>query len=66
MAQSRLSLRMIAEPKSPFRERYICETDRNRNRSRRFVQAADDNPENFSHPTIEVKQTQQIFSLFIF
>lgn len=48
-----LSLNIIAQPKAVYRERYICETDRRRNRAQRFVRA-EDNEYQLVYPTIEV------------
>ncbi|CAF3772748.1 unnamed protein product [Rotaria socialis] len=47
-------LRLIAEPKSSYRERYMCETDRRRNRAQRFVRADSNNPYQFVYPTVEI------------
>ena len=55
MAQLTSTLRIIAQPKASHRERYMCETDRTRNRAQRFVRA-DDNHEALEYPTIEVCQ----------
>lgn len=46
---------IIAQPKATYRERYICETDRHRNRSQRFVRA-EENPYNLIYPTVEVNK----------
>ncbi|CAF2375946.1 unnamed protein product [Rotaria sp. Silwood2] len=53
MTQAMPSLRIIAQPKASYRERYICETDRRRNRAQRFVRA-DSNSKQFVYPTIEI------------
>ncbi|CAM4842287.1 unnamed protein product [Rotaria magnacalcarata] len=47
-------LRLIAEPKPSYRERYMCETDRHRNRAQRFVRADGNNPYQFVYPTVEI------------
>jgi len=61
MAHSMPRLRIIAEPKASYRERYICEGDRRRNRAQRFVRA-DDNPDKLVYPTIQVTSKQNLFS----
>ncbi|CAF0725571.1 unnamed protein product [Rotaria sp. Silwood1] len=53
MTQAMPPLRLIAQPKASYRERYICETDRRRNRAQRFVRA-DNNPNRLVYPTIEI------------
>ncbi|CAF1060927.1 unnamed protein product [Rotaria sordida] len=53
MTQAMPPLRLIAQPKASYRERYICETDRRRNRAQRFVRA-DKNPYQLVYPTIEI------------
>lgn len=47
-------LRILAQPKTSYRGRYMCETDRRRNRAQRFVRA-DYNLQGFAYPTVEVK-----------
>jgi len=54
MSQSDLPIRIIAEPKTEYRERYVSEMMRSRNRSRRYIRA-DTNPNRLDYPTIEVK-----------
>jgi hypothetical protein len=53
MAEAVLSIHVVAQPKSWFRERYLSEQDPHRNRSNRFIQAATNG---FQHPTIEVRE----------
>mgnify|MGYP002384145714 CR=1 FL=1 len=60
MAQPMPALRFVAQPKRSYRLRYRCEGRPVRNRAQRFVRA-DDNPEKFSYPTIEVHQFLHIF-----
>ncbi|CAF1188012.1 unnamed protein product [Adineta ricciae] len=44
-------LRIIAQPKSRYRERYHCETDSNRNRAHRFIRTGNKN--GFEYPTVQ-------------
>lgn len=60
MTETMPPLLVIAQPKAAHRERYICETDRHRNRSQRFVRA-EENSYNFIYPTIEVNEQYNIF-----
>lgn len=53
MVDAMPSLRFVAEPRGVYRARYMCEGRPSRNRAQRFVRA-DDNPERFVYPTIEV------------
>ena len=45
-------LRIVAQPKSRYRERYHCETDSNRNRAHRFIRTGNKN--GFEYPTVQV------------
>jgi hypothetical protein len=58
MAKAMPPLRIIAQPKASYRPRYLCEGRPCRNRAQRFVRA-DDNPDKFVYPTIEVKFFEQ-------
>ena len=52
MAGPMPTLRIITQPQTPYRIRYICET--NRNQPQRFIRAADDSG-TYTYPTVEVK-----------
>ena len=54
MAEVMPALRIIAGPRRAYRPRYMCEGRPCRNRGQRFVRA-DDNPDEYVYPTIEVK-----------
>ncbi|CAF2380013.1 unnamed protein product [Rotaria sp. Silwood2] len=64
MAQLNLPLRIIAQPKASSRERYLCEMDRSRNRSHRFIRA-ESNPNHLNYPTIEIPKQWDSENLFI-
>lgn len=54
MTEAMPALRIIAEPKQAYRPRYICEGRPCKHRAQRFVRA-DDNPDKYVYPTIEVR-----------
>ncbi len=54
MAQPDLPIRIIAQPRAEYRERYVSEMMRSRNRAHRYIRA-DTNPKGLDYPTIEVK-----------
>ncbi|CAF2411645.1 unnamed protein product [Rotaria sp. Silwood2] len=58
------SLRIIAQPKTSYRERYLCEMDRSRNLSQRFIRA-ESNPDNLEYPTIAIPQQWNSQRLYI-
>ncbi len=58
-------LRIRAQPKTSYRPRYMCEGRPCRNRAQRFVRA-DDNPDKYDYPTIEVTFFEIIFIDIIF
>ncbi|CAF3395995.1 unnamed protein product [Rotaria socialis] len=64
MGEFILPLRIVAEPKSSHRERYLCEMDPSRNKSQRFIRA-DFNPENLDYPTIEIPKQWASDKLYI-
>ncbi|CAF1232273.1 unnamed protein product [Rotaria sordida] len=64
MAQLTLPLRIIAQPKPSYRERYTCEIDRRRNLSQRFIRA-ETNPDNLDYPTIEIPKQWDSHKLYI-
>jgi hypothetical protein len=53
MTQPTEKLRIIAQPKALYRERYCSETDPNKNRAQRFIRADDDNNKH-EYPTVQV------------
>ncbi|CAF1360935.1 unnamed protein product [Adineta steineri] len=55
MANAMPPLRIIAQPKKSYRERYGCEINRQQSRAQRFIRAAD-NDYKFEYPTIEIPQ----------
>jgi hypothetical protein len=62
MAQSMPPIRIIAQPKASYRERYMCEM--RRNRPQRFIRAEDDNPDKYVYPTVEVNYKSNLFASF--
>jgi hypothetical protein len=48
-------LRIIAEPKASYRERYGSEQDKAENRAQRYIRAESRNQFNLEYPTVEVK-----------
>ncbi len=46
-------LRILAQPRSLYRERYNSETDPNKNRAQRFIRADDDSSQH-EYPTVQV------------
>ncbi len=58
-------LRFVAQPRASYRARYMCEGRPHRNRAQRFVRA-NDNPDKYVYPTVEVKLSQNLvfFSSF--
>jgi hypothetical protein len=46
-------LRIIAEPKAFYRERYSCETDPKKNRAQRYIRTEDGNTQ-YEYPTVKV------------
>ncbi len=63
MAEAMPPLRIIAQPKASYRARYMCEGRPCRNRAHRFVRA-DDNPDRYVYPTIEVRFKKSLFFFF--
>ena len=59
-------LRIVAQPKAVYRPRYMCEGGPRRS-AQRFVRA-DDNPDRYEYPTIEVTflQTVSLVSFLFF
>ena len=51
MAQAMPPLRIIAQPRATYRERYMCEM--RGSRAQRFIRA-EDNPDQCVYPTVEV------------
>lgn len=49
-------LRIIAQPKALYRERYCSETDPSKNRAQRFIRA-DDEQTKHEYPTVQVRQS---------
>ncbi|CAF4974252.1 unnamed protein product, partial [Rotaria sp. Silwood1] len=64
MAQFNLPLRIIAQPRASYRERYLCEIDRSHNRSQRFIRA-ETNPYDLNYPTIEITKQWNTERLYI-
>ena len=60
MAEAMPPLRFLAQPRKSYRARYICEGRPCKHRAQRFVRA-DDNPEKYVYPTIEVKFFENFF-----
>ena len=59
-------LRIIAQPKASRRERYFSEQDSGRQRAHRYIRA-ENNPDRFDHPTVEVKGNKnKLFFYFYF
>ena len=56
MTQPTQQLRIIAEPKAFYRDRYGSEHNKNGNRAQRYIRA-EDNQFNLEYPTIEVKKS---------
>lgn len=54
MTQETEQLRIIAEPKAVYRERYKSEQDINGNRVKRYIRAECANQFQLEYPTIEV------------
>ncbi len=48
-------LRIIAEPKASYRERYGSEQDKTGNLAQRYIRAEFRNQLNLEYPTVEVK-----------
>ena len=48
-------LRILAQPKALYRERYCSETDPSKNRAQRFIRA-DDERSRHEYPTVQVRQ----------
>ncbi|CAF0844967.1 unnamed protein product [Adineta steineri] len=55
MAQPNEQLRIIAQPKALYRERYGSEHFKTGNRVQRYIRA-EDNQLNFEYPTIEIRR----------
>jgi hypothetical protein len=55
MTQPTQQLRIIAEPKAFYRERYGSEQYKTGNRPQRYIRAEDKNQFKLEYPTIEVK-----------
>ncbi|CAF1209594.1 unnamed protein product [Rotaria sp. Silwood1] len=59
-------LRIIAQPKAFYRERYGSEIDQTENIAKRYIRADDNNQLNLSYPTIEFEknddQSEEILS----
>lgn len=53
-------LRIIAEPKAFYRERYSCETDPTKNRAQRYIRTEDNNNQ-YEYPTVKVFRIYFIF-----
>ena len=51
-------LRIIAQPKAFYRERYCSETDPSKNRAQRFIRA-DDERSKHEYPTVQVRSPRQ-------
>ncbi len=55
MALPTQQLRIIAEPKASYRERYGSEQDKSENRAQRYIRAECRNQFKLEYPTVEVK-----------
>jgi hypothetical protein len=55
MALPTQQLRIIAEPKASYRERYESELGKAGNRGQRYIRAESTNRFNLEYPTVEVK-----------
>jgi hypothetical protein len=53
MAQPTGKLRILAQPKAFYRERYCSETDPNKHRAQRFIRS-DDETSKHEYPTVQV------------
>ncbi|CAF1176763.1 unnamed protein product [Rotaria sp. Silwood1] len=53
MTEPMQQLRIIAQPKAFFRERYGSELDQAENTAKRYIRAEDNNQLNLEYPTIE-------------
>ena len=53
------ALKMLAEPKAKYRERYESEIDPRKNRAHRFIRTEDDN-QKYEYPTVGVKLPKHI------
>ncbi|CAF5086012.1 unnamed protein product, partial [Rotaria sp. Silwood1] len=53
MTEQMEQLRIIAQPKAFFRERYGSELDQAENTAKRYIRAEDNNQLNLEYPTIE-------------
>ena len=62
MAQPLPPLCFVAEPRASYRARYMCEGRPARNRAQRFVRAQE-NPDKYVYPTIEVDKFQRKISI---
>ncbi len=54
-------LRIIAQPKALYRERYSCEIDPNKHRAQRYIRTEDNNSK-YEYPTVKVSYIYFIFS----
>ncbi|CAF3726030.1 unnamed protein product [Rotaria sordida] len=63
MAQLNVPLRIIAQPKASYRERYSCEIG-DRNRSQRYIHA-ENNSNHLNYPTIEIPKQWNSQRLYI-
>ncbi|CAF3655688.1 unnamed protein product [Rotaria sp. Silwood1] len=57
MTEQMEQLRIIAQPKAFFRERYGSELDQAENTAKRYIRAEDNNQLNLEYPTIEISGT---------
>ncbi|CAF3813036.1 unnamed protein product [Rotaria sp. Silwood1] len=64
MAELNIPLRIIAQPKALYRERYSCEIDQSRKQSPRFIRA-ETNLFRLEYPTIEIPQQWDSQGLYI-
>jgi hypothetical protein len=55
MPQSSEKLRILAQPKAFYRERYCSETDPMKHRAQRFIRADDDTSKH-EYPTVQVNE----------
>jgi hypothetical protein len=58
-------LRIIAQPKALYRERYSCEIDPNKHRAQRYIRTEDNNSK-YEYPTVKVLRIYFIFSYLSF
>jgi hypothetical protein len=59
MSQSSEKLRILAQPKAFYRERYCSETDPTKHRAQRFIRA-DDETSKHEYPTVQVTNFKEI------